>query len=162
MEPHSPSNDTLKEWRESNLSASDIIWGNLTVSVSKTWQKKKKKPSHLEPSTVKTFINIFNQLLQLRWEFWKYELTQVIALFYPSITGAFHSLLFINVSHSESLHKEGDKSTENIKYELKGKTLFVSQQISNFHFYSIVYSKKERARHTFLCMVVKFYTFLFF
>ncbi|XP_028624975.1 sodium-driven chloride bicarbonate exchanger isoform X20 [Grammomys surdaster] len=32
MEPHSPSNDTLKEWRESNLSASDIIWGNLTVS----------------------------------------------------------------------------------------------------------------------------------
>ncbi|XP_036041411.1 sodium-driven chloride bicarbonate exchanger isoform X5 [Onychomys torridus] len=32
MEPHSPSNDTLKEWRESNISASDIIWGNLSVS----------------------------------------------------------------------------------------------------------------------------------
>ncbi|XP_035302693.1 sodium-driven chloride bicarbonate exchanger isoform X1 [Cricetulus griseus] len=32
VEPHSPSNDTLKEWRESNISASDIIWGNLSVS----------------------------------------------------------------------------------------------------------------------------------
>ncbi|XP_049978362.1 sodium-driven chloride bicarbonate exchanger isoform X1 [Alexandromys fortis] len=32
MEPHSPSNATLKEWRESNISASDIIWGNLSVS----------------------------------------------------------------------------------------------------------------------------------
>ncbi|KAF6362197.1 solute carrier family 4 member 10 [Rhinolophus ferrumequinum] len=32
VEPHNPSNDTLKEWRESNISASDIIWENLTVS----------------------------------------------------------------------------------------------------------------------------------
>ncbi|KAM5280593.1 sodium-driven chloride bicarbonate exchanger isoform 5-T5 [Ctenodactylus gundi] len=32
VEPHDPSNDTLKEWRESNISASDIIWENLTVS----------------------------------------------------------------------------------------------------------------------------------
>uniref|UniRef100_A0A8C6QVL6 Anion exchange protein n=1 Tax=Nannospalax galili TaxID=1026970 RepID=A0A8C6QVL6_NANGA len=32
MEPHNPSNDTLKEWRESNISTSDIIWENLTVS----------------------------------------------------------------------------------------------------------------------------------
>ncbi|ELK04646.1 Sodium-driven chloride bicarbonate exchanger, partial [Pteropus alecto] len=36
MEPHNPSNDTLKEWRESNISASDVIWENLTVSVSET------------------------------------------------------------------------------------------------------------------------------
>nr|XP_045363576.1 sodium-driven chloride bicarbonate exchanger [Camelus bactrianus] len=33
VEPHNPSNDTLKEWRESNISASDIIWENLTVSL---------------------------------------------------------------------------------------------------------------------------------
>uniref|UniRef100_A0A4X2M427 Anion exchange protein n=1 Tax=Vombatus ursinus TaxID=29139 RepID=A0A4X2M427_VOMUR len=32
VEPHNPSNDTLKEWREFNISASDIIWKNLTVS----------------------------------------------------------------------------------------------------------------------------------
>lgn len=62
MEPHSPSNDTLKEWRKSNISASDIIWGNLSVSVSKTQHKK----SHLESFTVKTFVDIFNHLLQLR------------------------------------------------------------------------------------------------
>lgn len=36
VEPHNPSNDTLKEWRESNISTSDIIWENLTVSVSET------------------------------------------------------------------------------------------------------------------------------
>ncbi|XP_056649930.1 sodium-driven chloride bicarbonate exchanger isoform X5 [Monodelphis domestica] len=32
VEPHNPSNDTLKEWKEFNISASDIIWKNLTVS----------------------------------------------------------------------------------------------------------------------------------
>ncbi|XP_043847189.1 sodium-driven chloride bicarbonate exchanger isoform X7 [Dromiciops gliroides] len=32
VEPHNPSNDTLKEWREFNISASNIIWDNLTVS----------------------------------------------------------------------------------------------------------------------------------
>ncbi|XP_023384247.1 sodium-driven chloride bicarbonate exchanger [Pteropus vampyrus] len=36
MEPHNPSNDTLKEWRESNISASDVIWENLTVSECKS------------------------------------------------------------------------------------------------------------------------------
>nr|XP_026248905.1 sodium-driven chloride bicarbonate exchanger isoform X16 [Urocitellus parryii] len=36
VEPHNPSNDTLKEWRESNISASDIIWENLTVSECKS------------------------------------------------------------------------------------------------------------------------------
>ncbi|KAM5326298.1 sodium-driven chloride bicarbonate exchanger isoform 4-T4 [Glossophaga mutica] len=36
VEPHNPSNDTLKEWRESNVSASDIIWENLTVSECKS------------------------------------------------------------------------------------------------------------------------------
>ncbi|XP_007523835.1 sodium-driven chloride bicarbonate exchanger isoform X3 [Erinaceus europaeus] len=32
VEPHNPSNDTLKEWKDSNISASDVIWENLTVS----------------------------------------------------------------------------------------------------------------------------------
>ncbi|XP_069328226.1 sodium-driven chloride bicarbonate exchanger isoform X14 [Eulemur rufifrons] len=36
VEPHNPSNDTLKEWKESNISASDIIWENLTVSECKS------------------------------------------------------------------------------------------------------------------------------
>ncbi|XP_023446267.1 sodium-driven chloride bicarbonate exchanger isoform X8 [Dasypus novemcinctus] len=36
VEPHNPSNDTLKEWRDSNISASDIIWENLTVSECKS------------------------------------------------------------------------------------------------------------------------------
>ncbi|KAI4575018.1 hypothetical protein MJG53_002949 [Ovis ammon polii x Ovis aries] len=36
VEPHNPSNNTLKEWRESNISASDIIWENLTVSECKS------------------------------------------------------------------------------------------------------------------------------
>ncbi|NP_001341382.1 sodium-driven chloride bicarbonate exchanger isoform 16 [Homo sapiens] len=36
VEPHNPSNGTLKEWRESNISASDIIWENLTVSECKS------------------------------------------------------------------------------------------------------------------------------
>uniref|UniRef100_A0A9L0SDZ7 Anion exchange protein n=1 Tax=Equus caballus TaxID=9796 RepID=A0A9L0SDZ7_HORSE len=36
VEPHNPSNDTLKEWRKSNISASDIIWENLTVSECKS------------------------------------------------------------------------------------------------------------------------------
>ncbi|XP_036176440.1 sodium-driven chloride bicarbonate exchanger isoform X8 [Myotis myotis] len=36
VEPHNPSNDTLKEWSESNISASDIIWENLTVSECKS------------------------------------------------------------------------------------------------------------------------------
>ncbi|XP_047578387.1 sodium-driven chloride bicarbonate exchanger isoform X8 [Lutra lutra] len=36
VEPHNPSNDTLKEWRESNISVSDIIWENLTVSECKS------------------------------------------------------------------------------------------------------------------------------
>jgi hypothetical protein len=55
MEPHSPSNDTLKEWRESNLSASDIIWGNLTVSVSKTWQRNSNL-SHLLSRPLLAFL----------------------------------------------------------------------------------------------------------
>uniref|UniRef100_A0A4X1VN87 Anion exchange protein n=1 Tax=Sus scrofa TaxID=9823 RepID=A0A4X1VN87_PIG len=36
VEPHNPSNDTLKEWRESNISVSNIIWENLTVSECKS------------------------------------------------------------------------------------------------------------------------------
>ncbi|XP_058520542.1 sodium-driven chloride bicarbonate exchanger isoform X5 [Ochotona princeps] len=36
VEPQNPSNDTLKEWRESNISASNIIWENLTVSECKS------------------------------------------------------------------------------------------------------------------------------
>ncbi|KAG8510414.1 Sodium-driven chloride bicarbonate exchanger, partial [Galemys pyrenaicus] len=36
VEPHNPSNDTLKEWKESNISAADIIWENLTVSECKS------------------------------------------------------------------------------------------------------------------------------
>lgn len=52
VEPHSPSNDTLKEWRESNISASDIIWGNLSVSVSKTWHNK----LYLESFTIRLLL----------------------------------------------------------------------------------------------------------
>lgn len=37
MEPEHPSNKTLQYWEEYNISASDVPWGNLTVSVSKFW-----------------------------------------------------------------------------------------------------------------------------
>ena len=33
-EPPNPSNETLKMWKEKNVTAHDISWGNLTVSVS--------------------------------------------------------------------------------------------------------------------------------
>ena len=59
MEPHNPSNDTLKEWRESNVSASDIIWENLTVSVSETLKKKSYLELHC---SFGAFVNIVNEL----------------------------------------------------------------------------------------------------
>lgn len=34
MEPEHPSNKTLRYWQDYNISASDVPWGNLTVSVS--------------------------------------------------------------------------------------------------------------------------------
>lgn len=37
MEPEHPSNKTLQYWQDYNISASDVPWGNLTVSVSKFW-----------------------------------------------------------------------------------------------------------------------------
>lgn len=38
MEPEHPSNKTLQYWQDYNISASDVPWGNLTVSVSKFWK----------------------------------------------------------------------------------------------------------------------------
>ncbi|XP_044239284.1 sodium bicarbonate cotransporter 3 isoform X9 [Ursus arctos] len=37
VEPPNPSNETLKIWKEKNLTADDIFWGNLTVSECKTF-----------------------------------------------------------------------------------------------------------------------------
>eukprot|EP00071_Canis_lupus_P030713 XP_022264270.1 sodium bicarbonate cotransporter 3 isoform X6 [Canis lupus familiaris] len=37
VEPPNPSNETLKIWKEMNLTAHDISWGNLTVSECKTF-----------------------------------------------------------------------------------------------------------------------------
>lgn len=37
MEPEHPSNKTLQYWQDYNISASDVPWGNLTVSVNKFW-----------------------------------------------------------------------------------------------------------------------------
>lgn len=37
VEPEHPSNKTLQYWQDYNISASDVPWGNLTVSVSKFW-----------------------------------------------------------------------------------------------------------------------------
>ncbi|XP_011357450.1 sodium bicarbonate cotransporter 3 isoform X2 [Pteropus vampyrus] len=37
IEPPSPSNETLNVWKEKNLTAHDISWGNLTVSECKTF-----------------------------------------------------------------------------------------------------------------------------
>lgn len=34
VEPEHPSNKTLRYWQDYNISASDVPWGNLTVSVS--------------------------------------------------------------------------------------------------------------------------------
>ncbi|XP_032264724.1 sodium bicarbonate cotransporter 3 isoform X2 [Phoca vitulina] len=37
VEPPNPSNETLKIWKEKNLTADDIFWGNLTVPECKTF-----------------------------------------------------------------------------------------------------------------------------
>ncbi|XP_073757126.1 sodium bicarbonate cotransporter 3 isoform X3 [Callorhinus ursinus] len=37
VEPPNPSNETLKIWKEKNLTADDIFWGNLTVSECKAF-----------------------------------------------------------------------------------------------------------------------------
>ncbi|XP_022370965.1 sodium bicarbonate cotransporter 3 isoform X7 [Enhydra lutris kenyoni] len=37
VEPPKPSNETLKIWKEKNLTADDIFWGNLTVSECRTF-----------------------------------------------------------------------------------------------------------------------------
>ncbi|XP_044944926.1 sodium bicarbonate cotransporter 3 isoform X5 [Mustela putorius furo] len=37
VEPPNPSNETLKIWKEKNLTADDIFWGNLTVSECRTF-----------------------------------------------------------------------------------------------------------------------------
>ena len=34
VEPSNPGNETLKVWEERNVTAHNIPWGNLTVSVS--------------------------------------------------------------------------------------------------------------------------------
>ena len=34
VEPSNPGNETLKMWEKKNVTARDIPWGNLTVSVS--------------------------------------------------------------------------------------------------------------------------------
>lgn len=70
VEPHNPSNDTLKEWRKSNISASDIIWENLTVSVSETLKNKSYLESyyyngfywHVE-WIIATMVNCFEGIL---------------------------------------------------------------------------------------------------
>lgn len=63
MEPHNPSNATLKEWRESNISASDIIWENLTVSVSETLKIKSYLESYY---SFGAFVDIVSELSPLR------------------------------------------------------------------------------------------------
>lgn len=41
VEPEHPSNKTLQYWQDYNISASDVPWGNLTVSVSEILELNK-------------------------------------------------------------------------------------------------------------------------
>uniref|UniRef100_A0A8C9KNH5 Anion exchange protein n=1 Tax=Panthera tigris altaica TaxID=74533 RepID=A0A8C9KNH5_PANTA len=65
VEPHNPSNDTLKEWRESNISASDIIWENLTVSECWYVGDMQFKTSRYFPTKVRSIVSDFAVFLTI-------------------------------------------------------------------------------------------------